>query len=78
MVLEFPPSGGIFTTYEIIPTGLFPYTNRTSFYLAGFEMVFVFLVIFHLFEEVRELFYFQSGYWFRFWNWVDLLQTVVI
>lgn len=56
---------------------MFAYIWKFDYFLGGVEMTFVFFVIFHAVEEVREMLYFGARYWWMTGNLVDLLQTVV-
>ncbi|XP_069762589.1 polycystin-1 isoform X2 [Narcine bancroftii] len=76
LLVEFPISGGAFTTIDIKPFSLLRLTAGVDFLL----VMMVFLLLFILYFTISELFLIcqeDKSYFFQFWNYLHWLAIVL-
>lgn len=77
LVFEFPPTGGVITSYSIRPLKLLRYLSLLDYIILGLEIVFVLYIIFYTIEEILEMICFTWEYFCSVWNLVDLSIILV-
>lgn len=55
MVMEFPATGGILTSWVVRTSKLLRYVSTFDFVVAAFEIIFVLFTIFFTIEEILDV-----------------------
>ncbi|XP_078585987.1 polycystin-1-like protein 2 isoform X1 [Branchiostoma floridae x Branchiostoma japonicum] len=72
LALELPVSGGVFPRADIQTVRLYNYTSQYTLYIMACEILYVIMLLFYLYREVKELRQKKCKYFGEFWNWVEL------
>ncbi|XP_070614130.1 polycystin-2-like isoform X2 [Erythrolamprus reginae] len=73
LLVEFPPTGGLLTSWQFQPVKLIHYISTFDFFLAACEIVFCFFVIYYVVEEILEIHIHRLFYFRSLWNCLDVL-----
>lgn len=77
LLVEFPPTGGLLTSWQFQPVKLIHYISTFDFFLAACEIVFCFFIIYYIVEEILEIHIHRVFYFKSLWNCLDVLIIVV-
>ncbi|XP_048576120.1 polycystic kidney disease and receptor for egg jelly-related protein isoform X2 [Nematostella vectensis] len=75
LLFEFLPSTGGIPFVNVQPIKLFRYLGGFSHALLGFEVVFLFLIFYWVYRDVKKIIDQGKAYWKGLWNVVDSLIT---
>eukprot|EP00898_Chlorokybus_atmophyticus_P001011 jgi/Chlat1/1910/Chrsp149S02222 len=78
LVFESPPFGGVFPKAVMRTVRLYRYVSGSDYIVAGFELLFVVLVVYYTIEELIEIK--QKGFAGEFsdpWNWLDWANLII-
>ncbi|XP_060542950.1 polycystin-2 isoform X2 [Pantherophis guttatus] len=73
LLVEFPPTGGLLTSWQFQPVKLIHYISTFDFFLAACEIVFCLFVIYYVVEEILEIHIHRLFYFRSLWNCLDVL-----
>ncbi|XP_032080091.1 polycystin-2-like isoform X2 [Thamnophis elegans] len=73
LLVEFPPTGGLLTSWQFQPVKLIHYISTFDFFLAACEIVFCLFVIYYVVEEILEIHIHRLFYFRNLWNCLDVL-----
>jgi len=71
ITFEFAATGGCIHYYSIYTFKLYRYTTGYQFFVVVCEVLFVALLLFYLYRELKELYQFRWKYFSQFWNLVE-------
>ncbi|KAI8505766.1 hypothetical protein Bbelb_161190 [Branchiostoma belcheri] len=77
LALEMPVSGGVFPRADIQTVRLYNYTSQYTLYILACEILYIFMLVFYLYREVKELRQKKCQYFSEFWNWVEVLVALL-
>ncbi|XP_078664759.1 polycystin-1-like protein 2 [Branchiostoma floridae x Branchiostoma belcheri] len=77
LALELPVSGGVFPRADIQTVRLYNYTSQYTLYILACEILYIFMLVFYLYREVKELRQKKCQYFSEFWNWVEVLVALL-
>ncbi|XP_019641534.1 PREDICTED: uncharacterized protein LOC109483019 [Branchiostoma belcheri] len=77
LALELPVSGGVFPRADIQTVRLYNYTSQYTLYILACEILYIFMLVFYLYREVKELRQKKCQYLSEFWNWVEVLVALL-
>ncbi|XP_061208030.1 polycystin-2-like protein 2 isoform X2 [Neopsephotus bourkii] len=77
LVVEFPATGGAFTSIQIYSVKLLRYTTRYDYFVASCEIIFLLFIVTFITQEAIKIVklkweYFRSG-----WSWLELMLLTV-
>ncbi|XP_060635243.2 polycystin-2 isoform X2 [Anolis sagrei] len=73
LLVEFPPTGGLLTSWQFQPVKLIHYISTFDFFLAACEIIFCFFIIYYVVEEILEIHIHRLFYFRSLWNCLDVL-----
>ncbi|RXG73272.1 Polycystic kidney disease 2-like 1 protein [Armadillidium vulgare] len=73
LVIEFPATGGIFTSWSFKTVQLLRYVSPMDYFILACEIIFLFFILYYIVEEVIEIGRHKCEYFKGFWNLLDLL-----
>ncbi|KAM6440100.1 polycystin-2 isoform 1-T1 [Liasis olivaceus] len=73
LLVEFPPTGGLVTSWQFQPVKLIHYISTFDFFLAACEIVFCLFIIYYIVEEILEIHIHRLFYFRSLWNCLDVL-----
>ncbi|XP_039217129.1 polycystin-2 isoform X2 [Crotalus tigris] len=73
LLVEFPPTGGLLTSWQFQPVKLIHYISTFDFFLAACELVFCLFIIYYVVEEILEIHIHRLFYFRSLWNCLDIL-----
>nr|XP_056710991.1 polycystin-2 [Euleptes europaea] len=77
LLAEFPPTGGVLTSWQFQPVKLIHYISTFDFFLAACEIVFCLFILYYVVEEVLEIHIHRLYYFRSLWNCLDVLIIVL-
>ncbi|KAF7252827.1 Polycystin-2 [Varanus komodoensis] len=77
LLAEFPPTGGLLTSWQFQPLKLIHYISPFDFFLAACEIVFCLFIIYYMVEEILEIHFHRLFYFRNLWNCLDVLIIVL-
>ncbi|KFP76048.1 Polycystic kidney disease 2-like 2 protein, partial [Apaloderma vittatum] len=77
LVVEFPATGGAFTSSHIYSVKLLRYVTYYDYFLASCEITFCLFIITFVIQKVIQIVKLRKKYFRSAWNWLDLLLLVV-
>ncbi|XP_074396846.1 polycystin-2 isoform X3 [Zonotrichia albicollis] len=77
LLIEFPATGGLVTSWHFQPVKLIHYISTFDFFLAACEMSFCLFVLYYMVEEVLEIRIHGLRYFRSVWNCLDILIIVL-
>ncbi|XP_009639527.1 polycystic kidney disease 2-like 2 protein [Egretta garzetta] len=77
LVVEFPATGGAFTSSHIYSVKLLRYVTYYDYFLASCEITFCLFIITFIIQEAIKIVKLKKEYFRSAWNWLDLLLLVV-
>uniref|UniRef100_A0A8C9LCJ9 Polycystin 2, transient receptor potential cation channel n=2 Tax=Pavo cristatus TaxID=9049 RepID=A0A8C9LCJ9_PAVCR len=77
LLVEFPATGGLLTSWQFQPVKLIHYISTLDFFLAACEMVFCLFVLYYMVEEILEIHIHRLHYFRSLWNCLDILIIVL-
>uniref|UniRef100_A0A8C5JLF4 Polycystin-2 n=1 Tax=Junco hyemalis TaxID=40217 RepID=A0A8C5JLF4_JUNHY len=77
LLIEFPATGGLVTSWHFQPVRLIHYISTSDFFLAACEMSFCLFVLYYMVEEVLEIRIHGLRYFRSVWNCLDILIIVL-
>ncbi|XP_044537555.1 polycystin-2 [Gracilinanus agilis] len=73
LLVEFPATGGVITSWQFQPVKLIHYISTFDFFLATCEITFCFFIFYYIVEEVLEIRIHKLHYFRSFWNCLDIM-----
>lgn len=73
LLVEFPPTGGLLTSWQFQPVKLIRYISTFDFFLAACEIVFCLFILYYVVEEILEIHIHRLYYFRSLWNCLDVL-----
>ncbi|KAJ6655408.1 hypothetical protein lerEdw1_005405 [Lerista edwardsae] len=73
LLVEFPPTGGLLTSWQFQPVKLIHYISTFDFFLAACEIVFCLFILYYVVEEILEIHIHRLYYFRSLWNCLDVL-----
>nr|XP_016849278.1 PREDICTED: polycystin-2 isoform X1 [Anolis carolinensis] len=73
LLVEFPPTGGLLTSWQFQPVKLIHYISTFDFFLAACEIIFCLFIIYYVVEEILEIHIHRLFYFRSLWNCLDVL-----
>ncbi|XP_015717242.1 polycystin-2 isoform X2 [Coturnix japonica] len=77
LLVEFPATGGLLTSWQFQPVKLIHYISTLDFFLAACEVVFCLFVLYYMVEEILEIHIHRLRYFRSLWNCLDILIIVL-
>ncbi|NXE04016.1 PK2L2 protein, partial [Lophotis ruficrista] len=77
LVVEFPATGGAFTSSRIYSVKLLRYVTYYDYFLASCEVAFCLFIITFIIQQAIKMVKLKKKYFRSAWNWLDLLLLVV-
>ncbi|XP_061849432.1 polycystin-2 isoform X2 [Colius striatus] len=77
LLVEFPATGGLVTSWQFQPVRLIHYISTFDFFLAACEMAFCLFVLYYMVEEILEIHIHRLHYFRSLWNCLDILIIVL-
>ncbi|KFO75138.1 Polycystin-2, partial [Cuculus canorus] len=77
LLVEFPATGGLVTSWQFQPVRLIHYISTFDFFLAACEMVFCLFVLYYTVEEILEIHIHRLRYFRSLWNCLDIFIIVL-
>ncbi|XP_061439044.1 polycystin-2 isoform X2 [Rhineura floridana] len=77
LLVEFPPTGGLLTSWQFQPVKLIHYLSTFDFFLAACEIVFCLFILYYVVEEILEIHIHRLFYFKSLWNCLDVLIIVL-
>ncbi|NXW40442.1 PK2L2 protein, partial [Nyctiprogne leucopyga] len=77
LVVEFPATGGAFTSSHIYSVKLLRYVTYYDYFLASCEIAFCIFIILFIIQQVLKIAKLKKEYFRSAWNWLDLLLMLV-
>ncbi|XP_054845999.1 polycystin-2 [Eublepharis macularius] len=77
LLVEFPPTGGLLTSWQFQPVKLIHYISTFDFFLAACEILFCLFVLYYVVEEILEIHIHRLYYFRSLWNCLDVLIIVL-
>uniref|UniRef100_A0ABM5GK99 Polycystin-2 n=1 Tax=Pogona vitticeps TaxID=103695 RepID=A0ABM5GK99_9SAUR len=77
LLVEFPPTGGLLTSWQFQTVKLIHYISTFDFFLAACEIVFCLFIIYYIVEEILEIHIHRLFYFRSLWNCLDVLIIVL-
>ncbi|XP_060103057.1 polycystin-2 [Heteronotia binoei] len=77
LLAEFPPTGGLLTSWQFQPVKLIRYISTFDFFLAACEIVFCLFILYYVVEEILEIHIHRLYYFRSLWNCLDVLIIVM-
>uniref|UniRef100_A0A8B9QLI6 Polycystin-2 n=2 Tax=Apteryx owenii TaxID=8824 RepID=A0A8B9QLI6_APTOW len=77
LLVEFPATGGLVTSWQFQPVKLIHYISTFDFFLAACEMAFCLFVLYYMVEEILEIHIHKLHYFRSLWNCLDILIIVL-
>ncbi|XP_042324484.1 polycystin-2 isoform X2 [Sceloporus undulatus] len=77
LLVEFPPTGGLLTSWQFQPVKLIHYISAFDFFLAACEIIFCLFIIYYVVEEILEIHIHRLFYFRNLWNCLDVLIIVL-
>ncbi|XP_042726978.1 polycystin-2 [Lagopus leucura] len=77
LLVEFPATGGLLTSWQFQPVKLIHYISTLDFFLAACEMVFCLFVLYYMVEEILEIHIHRLHYFRSLWNCLDILIIIL-
>ncbi|XP_075565619.1 polycystin-2 [Pelecanus crispus] len=77
LLVEFPATGGLVTSWQFQPVRLIHYISTFDFFLAACEMAFCLFVLYYMVEEIIEIHIHRLHYFRSLWNCLDILIIVL-
>ncbi|XP_053260076.1 polycystin-2 isoform X2 [Podarcis raffonei] len=77
LLVEFPPTGGLLTSWQFQPVKLIHYISTFDFFLAACEIVFCLFILYYVVEEILEIHIHRLFYFRSLWNCLDVLIIVL-
>lgn len=78
LLIEFPPSGGIYTSSFIQNVKIFRYSGSAGFILLVVDAALGAVALYYLYEEVREIRKAKWRYLAEMWNYIDLIVIALV
>ncbi|KAG8454241.1 hypothetical protein GDO86_000762 [Hymenochirus boettgeri] len=73
LLVEFPATGGIFTSWQFQTVKLIQYVSAFDFFLASCEIAFCIFILYYIVEELLEIRVHRLHYFYSVWNWLDIV-----
>ncbi|XP_027709222.1 polycystin-2 [Vombatus ursinus] len=73
LLVEFPATGGVITSWQFQPVKLIHYISTFDFFLATCEITFCFFILYYIVEEILEIRIHKLHYFRSFWNCLDIM-----
>ncbi|XP_001370448.2 polycystin-2 [Monodelphis domestica] len=73
LLVEFPATGGVITSWQFQPVKLIHYISTFDFFLATCEITFCFFILYYIVEEILEIRIHKLHYFRSFWNCLDIV-----
>ncbi|CAM5106911.1 unnamed protein product [Eretmochelys imbricata] len=77
LLVEFPATGGLITSWQFQPVKLIHYISSFDFFLAACEMAFCLFTLYYIVEEILEIRIHKLHYFRSLWNCLDILIIVL-
>uniref|UniRef100_A0A8B9R2X3 Polycystin-2 n=1 Tax=Anas platyrhynchos TaxID=8839 RepID=A0A8B9R2X3_ANAPL len=77
LLVEFPATGGLLTSWQFQPVKLIHYISTFDFFLAACEMAFCLFVLYYMVEEILEIHIHRLHYFRSLWNCLDIVIIVL-
>uniref|UniRef100_A0A672UCG0 Polycystin-2 n=1 Tax=Strigops habroptila TaxID=2489341 RepID=A0A672UCG0_STRHB len=77
LLVEFPATGGLVTSWQFQPVRLIQYVSTFDFFMAACEMAFCLFVLYYMVEEILEIHIHRLHYFRSLWNCLDILIIVL-
>ncbi|KFQ06468.1 Polycystin-2, partial [Haliaeetus albicilla] len=77
LLVEFPATGGLVTSWQFQPVRLIQYISTFDFFLVACEMAFCLFVLYYMVEEILEIHIHRLHYFRSLWNCLDILIIVL-
>ncbi|NXJ74181.1 PK2L2 protein, partial [Trogon melanurus] len=77
LVVEFPATGGAFTSSHIYSVKLLRYVTYYDYFLASCEITFCLFIMTFVIQKAIQIVKLRKKYFRSAWNWLDLLLLVV-
>ncbi|XP_030360016.1 polycystic kidney disease 2-like 2 protein [Strigops habroptila] len=77
LVVEFPATGGAFTSIHIYSVKLLRYITRYDYFLASCEIIFCLFIITFIIQEAIKIVKLKREYFRSGWSWLDLMLLMV-
>ncbi|XP_038625104.1 polycystin-2 isoform X2 [Tachyglossus aculeatus] len=77
LLVEFPATGGIITSWQFQPVKLIRYESTFDFFLAACEIAFCFFILYYVVEEILEIRIHKLHYFRSLWNCLDIIIIVL-
>uniref|UniRef100_A0A8C4XW06 Polycystin-2 n=1 Tax=Gopherus evgoodei TaxID=1825980 RepID=A0A8C4XW06_9SAUR len=77
LLVEFPATGGLITSWQFQPVKLIHYISTFDFFLAACEVAFCLFTLYYVIEEILEIHIHKLHYFRSLWNCLDILIIVL-
>uniref|UniRef100_A0A674ITA1 Polycystin-2 n=1 Tax=Terrapene triunguis TaxID=2587831 RepID=A0A674ITA1_9SAUR len=77
LLVEFPATGGLITSWQFQPVKLIHYISTFDFFLAACEIAFCLFTLYYIVEEILEIRIHKLHYFRSLWNCLDILIIVL-
>ncbi|KAM4653652.1 polycystin-2-like protein 2 [Amazona ochrocephala] len=77
LVVEFPATGGAFTSIHIYSVKLLRYITHYDYFLASCEIIFCLFIITFIIQEAIKIVKLKREYFRSGWSWLDLMLLMV-
>ncbi|NXK82629.1 PK2L2 protein, partial [Amazona guildingii] len=77
LVVEFPATGGAFTSIHIYSVKLLRYITHYDYFLASCEIIFCLFIIAFIIQEAIKIVKLKREYFRSGWSWLDLMLLMV-
>ncbi|XP_075421646.1 polycystin-2 isoform X2 [Ascaphus truei] len=77
MLVEFPATGGLFTSWQFQTVKLIHYVSTYDFFLAACEICFCLFILYYIVEEILEIRVHRLDYFRSVWNCLDIVILVL-
>uniref|UniRef100_A0A7M4F5P3 Polycystin-2 n=1 Tax=Crocodylus porosus TaxID=8502 RepID=A0A7M4F5P3_CROPO len=77
LLVEFPATGGLLTSWQFQPVKLIHYISTFDFFMAACEIAFCLFILYYTVEEILEIRIHKLHYFRSLWNCLDIIIIVL-
>nr|XP_014341844.1 PREDICTED: polycystic kidney disease 2-like 1 protein isoform X2 [Latimeria chalumnae] len=77
LLVEFPATGGAFTSWQIRTVKLIRYINNWDYFIIACEIIFCVFIFYYIVEEILELRIHKLKYFKSIWNILDVVVILL-
>lgn len=77
VLVEVPPTGGIFPKAEILTYRLYQYIGDFQLFVLACEVFCIMFMIYFSYREMKLIYRQKMGYFSVIWNWIEILVVVL-